>query len=117
MKGREGKTQLQQFSLQGIAKLTDVIDHELHKQAKFSAAKFRGTVLPHLSDFPRLEVFSVPVQGMIADEIMSAKNSLREGLDPPKGPDNVVKCGCNFFRKYQPAVPPHLFFSNPLLAL
>ena len=107
------KSHLQQFSLQGIAKLTDVIDHEWHKRSKISAARFRGTVLPHLfSDFPRLEVFPVPVQRMISDEIMAAKNSLREGLDPPKEPDNVVKWSCKFFRKYQLTVPATSLFQH-----
>lgn len=101
LKGREGKSHLQQFSLQGIAKLTDAIDQEWHKRAKIAAARFRVTVLPHLSDFPRFEVLSVPVQSMVADEIVAANNSLREGLDSPKELDDLVKCSCEFFRKYK----------------
>ena len=114
LKGREGKTHLQQFSLQGIAKLTDVIDQEWHKRAKIAAARFRGTVLPHLSDFPRLEVLPVPVQSMIADEIMAANHSLREGLDLPKELDDVVKCSCEFFSQISAAVPPYLLSALPL---
>lgn len=32
---------------------------------------------------------------------MAANHSLKEGLDPPKEFDDVVKCNCEFFRKYQ----------------
>ena len=89
------KPNLQQFSLQGIAKLTDVINQEWHKRAKNAAAAgFRGAVLPPLSGFPHLEVLPVPVQSMIADEYMAANHSLnrslKEGLDPPKELDDVV---------------------------
>lgn len=100
----KGKINLPPFSLQGIAKLTDVIDQKWHKQAKIGAANFKGAVLPHLSGFSRLEALPIPVQSMIADEVMAANNlfsrSLKEGLDLSKELDNVVKCNCEFFRKY-----------------
>ena len=88
------KPNLQHFSLQGIAKLTDVINQEWHKRAKNAAAGFRGAVRHHLSGFPHLEVLPVPVQSMTADEVMAANHSfnrlLKEGLDPPKELDDVV---------------------------
>ncbi len=59
------------------------------------------TVHLHFSDFLHLEVLSNPVEIMIADEIMTENHLLKEKLNPSKKLDELVKCICKIFLKYQ----------------
>ena len=107
LKRRKGKTNPQQSSLQGIAKLTDVIDQERHKRAKIAAARFRCTVLPNLSNFPRLKVLPVPVQSIIADEIRCFKKATRSS----QGVSQRDKMQLWIFLEISAAMPSYLFSS------
>lgn len=89
-----------------------MLDREWHQRALVAGMDFCSTIVPHVAMFPHLLKLPAPVQDLHADQVKLAKAAI-DSLDSSKELDDVVKCDCEFYRKYQMPFS-HIFVQHQL---
>jgi hypothetical protein len=100
IKSKAGKSQMQQFSLAGIAGHVLACAKEYDLRSEKAAADFRTKRHPMVIEHPWLSSFPYPVQLLIIQQMKQGEENLEDGEDSRDLLDEVT-CDCGFYRRYQ----------------